>query len=118
MAVVLCLALLAFALNAVHAYTGTNLEQQYNEDQIQQAFQRMKDAFTDQEGEANYPTYYSGCYLNDKGQLTILLNDSSEKNQEAMEELLGISNIAFQDAKFSREALQNEYEFWSNAMVN
>ncbi len=118
LAVVISLSILILALNAVHAYPGSSWEQQYNDGQIQQAIQRMQAAFTDQKGKANYPTYYSGCYLNDKGRITILLNDNSKKNQEAMEELLGISNVLFEDAKFSRAALQNEYEFWSDAMVN
>lgn len=74
--------------------------------QMRQSIVQTNPAIDPDTIERYYPDYYGGSYLNDKGQLVILVTDDTEEIKQKICSFAGSDDIIFEPARFSYAQLE------------
>ena len=85
----------------VQAEETTSSEKMNNEAISVTSYQKIISSFSDPDDFRTYPSYYAGAYLNDMGNLVILVTVETPSVKNAVLESAGNNNIIFEKANYS-----------------
>ena len=81
-----------------------------NQSDANNYYAALLSSFTNENGEIEYPDYYGGSYLDNKGNLVVQLCENNRENREKVLRSSGTRHISFVSVKNAYKDLYSAYE--------